>query len=74
MPYLGCREFAASFGEPLVDDRPINHSDDLGLMLFDMSYRHDEEGRGVGGEPTFFHARLENGVLKVPAELYEGEV
>lgn len=69
-PYLGCREFAASFGPPDRDDKPIDHSDDLGRMLFDMDYARDKSGRG---EPAFFHARLESGVLRVPSELYRKE-
>lgn len=82
-PYLGTREFAASFGPPEAES-PIDHSDDLGRMLFDMKYVRDAGG-GVtfrvhdsdGGhiergrvEPVFFPARLENGVLTVPDHLY----
>ena len=62
-PYLGCREFSASFGEPVPDTRPINHSEDLGLMLLDIEYGLDDSGRGT---PQFFHARLDRGVLHVP--------
>lgn len=66
-PYLGCREFAASFG-PIVDTAlPIARSEALGNMLFDMSY-------GAGrGEPVFFDAELRDGVLRVPPHLY-GEI
>ncbi|RJQ46960.1 MAG: type I-C CRISPR-associated protein Cas5 [Gaiellales bacterium] len=66
-PYLGCREFCAFFGEPAHDEKPIDISDDLGLMLFDLVFSEDGSGRGI---PRFFHARLENGILKVPQELY----
>ncbi len=71
-PYLGCREFAASFGEPSGDEQPIGVSEDLGHMLFDMRYR--EEGERI--EPVFFSARLQEGILHVPPELYSklGEV
>jgi len=65
-PYLGCREFAADFCVPDGSEKPQRLSDDLGLMLFDLDYRSD----CTGGEPRFFNARLENGVLQVPAELY----
>lgn len=65
-PYLGCREFTAAFGPPAGDEKPISVTDDLGRMLFDLSY--DDEGNGT---PHFFAARLENGVLRVPQELYE---
>lgn len=68
MPYLGCREFAAYFGPPAEEDKPIGLSDDLGLMLLDMDYAPDKSGRG---EPRFFHAWLESGVLQVPDYLYE---
>jgi CRISPR-associated protein Cas5d len=60
-PYLGCREFAASFGEPNGDERPIHRTDNFGRMLYDLDY--DDEGRGT---PHFFWARLEDGILRVP--------
>lgn len=66
-PYLGCREFSASFGKP-GDERPIARSEDLGLMLYDLEYNPDGTGT-----PLFFAARLERGVLHVPAlEAKEG--
>ncbi len=67
-PYLGCREFAASFGPPDGTECPIALSDVLGLMLFDLDYATDKSGRGT---PRFFQARLERGVLHVPPELYQ---
>lgn len=66
-PYLGCREFAASFGPPDGTERPIDLTDDLGRMLFDLDYAADGSGRGT---PRFFPARLESGVLRIPPELY----
>lgn len=69
MPYLGCREFAASFGEP-DGESPIWLTDDIGLMLLDLYYAQDGSGRG---KPRFFRARLERGVLEVPHEMYEKE-
>jgi CRISPR-associated protein Cas5d len=62
-PYLGCREFAANFGEPHGDERPIDHSDNLGRMLYDLQYVSDGTGRGT---PVFFDAQLHNGILHVP--------
>lgn len=62
-PYLGCREFAAGFGPPEGSERPIDHSEDLGPMLLDIDYAPDGSGRG---QPRFFQARLERGVLRVP--------
>lgn len=83
-PYLGTREFSAFFSEPDQSDRPIDHSDDLGLMLFDMEYTpaststiayltHDGNGAKVtqgAAKPKFFAARLNRGILRVPQELY----
>ncbi len=63
-PFLGCREFAAEFGEPDPNERPIDRTEDLGLMLLDLDYAPDGSGRGT---PRFFQARLERGVLHVPA-------
>lgn len=61
-PYLGCREFVADVLP--VDDAPppIPESRDLGRMLWDVEY--DLPG---GNRPIFFEARLENGVMEVPA-------
>jgi CRISPR-associated protein Cas5d len=66
-PYLGCREFAAFFGPPVDTERPIELSDDLGLMLFDLDYAANGSGRGT---PKFFSARLDKGRLVVPPTLY----
>ncbi len=62
-PYLGCREFAAWFGEPDGTERPIDRSEGLGLMLLDMEYDPDGTGRGT---PHFFQAYLDRGVLRLP--------
>ncbi|RJX23319.1 MAG: type I-C CRISPR-associated protein Cas5 [Ammonifex sp.] len=66
-PYLGCREFSAHFGCPDGSERPVEIMDDLGRMLFDMDFTSDESGRG---NPIFFSARLEHGILRVPPNLY----
>lgn len=63
-PYLGCREFECYFSERSGDEIPISLTDDLGPMLADLDY--DPDGRG---EPRFFHARLENGILRVPQDI-----
>lgn len=60
-PYLGCREFAARFAEPSGDEKPIDRTDDIGRMLYNLDYQDD--GRGT---PHFFRARLESGVIHVP--------
>jgi CRISPR-associated protein Cas5d len=86
-PYLGTREFTAFFGPADETEKPIDVSDDLGLMLFDMEFERSDTGAvryaahgGSGREivkgnakPRFFPARLEGGVLRVPPEMYERE-
>ena len=61
MPYLGCREFSAYFGEPNAAETPIDDTTELGRMLLDLDF--DATG---GSEPRFFDARLDCGVLRVP--------
>ena len=63
MPYLGCREFTAFFEPPAGDERPIDISDGLGRMLWDLDYAPDLSG---DARPHFFDARLAGGVLHVP--------
>ena len=67
-PYLGCREFSASFSEPEPGDTPIERSENLGLMLLDIDYAPDGSGRGT---PRFFEATLDHGVLRVPDRFAE---
>jgi len=62
-PYLGTREFTASFAEPGEDDQPQPLTMGLGRMLHDLHYLPGGNGAAV---PVFFDARLENGVLRVP--------
>ncbi|NEB02001.1 type I-C CRISPR-associated protein Cas5 [Streptomyces sp. SID13726] len=68
-PFLGCREFSASFG-PQTDTVPIARDEDLGVMLHSIVYP------ATGGEQyRWFHAQLHQGVLKVPLRpLGAGEV
>lgn len=61
-PYLGCREFAADVAPAAGAPMPIGQSRDLGVMLWDIEYEPD------GNTPVFFRARLEAGVLEVPAD------
>lgn len=60
-PYLGCREFSASFrrwaGGPI---ETIHETRDLGLMLYDFDYTDPQNIT-----PTYFRAKLENGILNV---------
>jgi CRISPR-associated protein Cas5d len=62
-PYFGCREFSASFAKPDGTERPVDVTENLGPMLHDLVYARDGSGRG---QPRFFDARLDRGVLRVP--------
>lgn len=60
-PYLGTREFTGFFSD--VDDRkPIKVTDDLGIMLHSVDHSTTPESF------AWFTARLDNGVLHVPAQ------
>lgn len=64
-PYLGCREFSADFRlveNPDEEASPISETRDLGWMLYDLDYSDR-----ASPSPRFFHARIENGVIEVPA-------
>ncbi len=64
-PYLGTREFAASFR--LVDPEneqlqpAIDENRNLGIMLYDMDYTNPKDIT-----PMFFMAKMNNGVIIVP--------
>ncbi|WP_323007828.1 type I-C CRISPR-associated protein Cas5c [Pseudorhodobacter sp.] len=68
-PCLGTREFTAYF-EWLAQDaplpEPITETRDLGLMLWDIDHTH------ASRPSMFFRARLENGVMQVPAPESQG--
>lgn len=63
-PYLGCREFSASFRlvnlqtEPAM---PIPESRDLGWMLYDMDFTNPADPKAL-----FFRPEMKNGVILVP--------
>ena len=66
-PYLGTREFSASFRylgtDQLPDEVPAIEEDrDLGWMLYDMDFTDTENP-----VPMFFLAKLDQGVVFVPA-------
>jgi CRISPR-associated protein Cas5d len=85
-PYLGTREFTGYFEKPDGTEKAQSITDEFGLMLFDLEFvpiksgklnyiLKDENGsRVVEGQakPKFFRAKLENGVLHVPQDLYGG--
>lgn len=70
-PYFGCREFDAHFelieqGADLpAFDAALSGPHDLGWMLHDIDFAN-------GGEPRFFHAVMNDGVIDVP-QLSVGE-
>ena len=72
-PYLGCREFAAHFAPPDGTEKPIQFSNDLGLMVFDILYAERDDNQKPKGTdiPLFWPAKLENGILRVPNEQYD---
>lgn len=64
-PYLGCREFACAFR--LVEDvkaepPSIGETRELGWTLYDLDYSNPADPK-----PRFFQARLNNGVVNIPA-------
>lgn len=65
-PYLGCREFSCDFSlvdesAPVSEAIPENRS--LGWMLYDLDYSNPK-----APIPLFFNAKMENGVIDVPAK------
>ncbi len=70
-PYLGTREFSASFRlvNPVTDvlDEPIAESRDLGIMLYDMDFESDPKNPPA----MFYRARMENGIIIVPPKVSE---
>ena len=62
-PYLGCREFPASF-EPFDENNTIsaiNVTTDLGLMLHDIEHKNEKM------TPYFFNANLDKGMMHIPS-------
>jgi CRISPR-associated protein Cas5d len=58
-PYLGCREFACSFGESTGTELVLDDwTESLGLMLYDIDFGPDGINR-----PGFFAAEISRGVL-----------
>ena len=65
-PYLGTREFSASFRfvNPETEglDAPIAESRDLGIMLYDMDFEKDLKNPPA----MFYRAWMKNGIIIVP--------
>lgn len=71
-PYLGCREFPAHF-ELLGDHEDIpayvnahRGETNLGYMLLDQTYHLNRKGEIEEVVPSFFRARMVDGVIEVP--------
>jgi CRISPR-associated protein Cas5d len=67
-PYLGIREFAASFGPPVSGEQPLawgtrDNPESLGFMLHDLRFDQNE-----GNRPGFFDARVAAGVMHCDTE------
>lgn len=65
-PYLGCREFSASFR--LIDDpgnsvAPIAETKDMQYMLYDMDFKNCIDKP----KPMFFRANMINGSIRIPS-------
>jgi CRISPR-associated protein Cas5d len=67
-PYLGCREFSAEFSPAEEPIRPVKDDQDLGLMLWGISFTPS------GNRAHFFRARLEKGTVHVPESPEEGGI
>ncbi|MBC5800278.1 MAG: type I-C CRISPR-associated protein Cas5 [Candidatus Eremiobacteraeota bacterium] len=63
-PYLGCREFAASFG-PQDGEQPIAETRKLGHMLHDVEFANENRAH-------FFDALLEGGIVRPPEPSWLG--
>ncbi len=65
-PYLGTREFSASFRLVRQDEEeleaPIAETRDLGIMLYDMDFDADAKNPPA----MFYRAKLKEGVIIVP--------
>jgi CRISPR-associated protein Cas5d len=64
-PYLGCREFVCEFKlitEETDISKPYPETRELGWMLYDMNFKDIRDPK-----PLFFKAKIENGIVNVPA-------
>jgi CRISPR-associated protein Cas5d len=68
-PYLGCREFPASFElvEGLIPPSCFSGEHDLGWMLLDIDYKDNMT-------PRFFRAVMRSGIIDVPEMPKGGEM
>ena len=68
-PYLGCREFGAYFEllESLATEQPHDHSENIGLMLYDVFDLSRPGANSDAPSISLFEASIKNGVLEIPA-------
>jgi len=66
-PSLGCREFAANFSIPSGEDKPLDLTEDVGRMLYDIVFRPD------GNRAVFFDAKIAHGVMDTRPETVLGK-
>jgi CRISPR-associated protein Cas5d len=52
--------------EPRPQPQPIQEMRSLGLMLYDIDYVKDSEGRVTEFVPTYFWAEMANGIISLP--------
>lgn len=68
-PYFGCREFPAYYeyierGTPGV--APVDHTQDLGIMLYDVFDLRRPNNPFVPPFVSLFHAKIRKGILNIP--------
>lgn len=65
-PYLGTREFSASFKLVKSDETniipPLAEDKDLGIMLYDMDFSNEKNIMAM-----FYRAEMKQGIIKVPS-------
>lgn len=75
-PFFGCREFPAFFRliEPGEEGKPPEETvnQEIGWMLYDVFDQSRPDDSTSAARVSIFHARIENGVLEVPA--YESDL
>jgi len=65
-PYFGCRECAADVRPPEGNEKAVGVTQDLGLMLWDISFR-TLKGK-LDNRPIFYWAQMKDGIITVPPD------
>ncbi len=69
-PYFGCREFVAFYRylqNTNHEPEPIDYSQDLGMMLYDVFDLHRVNDGFAKPYISVFHAKVKNGILEFPS-------